>query len=653
MTRMTEPTTMLMIPLRELVLSPLNVRKKPHTDAEIEELLALIEAQGLLQNLNVIEQLAAPRKKGAQPKPTGLKEVVAGGGRLRALQLLAERGKIRPDTLIPCNLVKRETAVDVSAAENSGRVAMHPSDQFVAFRDMLERDAATVEDVASRFGVTPYVVRQRLKLARVAPEFIEMYRNDEIQLTVLEALALSDDQDEQRRVWKTLSKHNRYPHMIRQALTHGEVNASSAKARFVGLKAYEKAGGQIRRDLFADGQSYLCDSALLERLVSEKLDGIAAKEKKKGNAWVEVHAEEDHGQIMSQYKRVTSRRRPPNADQQAKLDALTKEYDELEDEYHGTPEPSDERYDEIRERMEAIEEEQQEIEASLAEDDPNQLELAGTVICLGANGKVETHARMLRNSEAKLFEKVIKKARQHGDEEGEEEVTTAPHSDAMVRRLTAHLTAGLQVELMRRPDIALVALTAQLASELLSTPSWVDVEDDEVAVDLEGVNVHIRATVASHNQHAPDLESSPAAEAMREERRSILQLLGDAQIREGNVFAWLLNQPTGVVMRLMAFCTASCIDALQFTHASSPSSATAVAEAVALDMRGWWRPTAEAYFNAMPKARIIDAAASITGKPDDGSLAKMKKAELAARAEQLAADHGWQWLPAPLCGPKA
>jgi ParB family chromosome partitioning protein len=646
---MTAETAILMIPLSELVLSPLNARTKPHTAAEIEELAALIEAQGLLQNLNVIEQLSAPRKKGGEPKPTGLKEVVAGGGRLKALQLLVEKGKLDPHAPIPCKLSKREIAIDVSVTENSGRKPMHPSEEFVAFREMQARDAATVEDIASRFGVSPFVVRQRLKLARVAPEFIEMYRNDEIQLSALEALALSDDQEEQRRVWKTLSKHNRYPHMIRQALTHGEVNASCAKARFVGLKAYEKAGGQIRRDLFADGQSYLCDSALLERLVSEKLNGIAAKEEKKGVAWVDVHAEEDHGQIMNQYKDVTSRRRTPSADQQAKIDALASEYETLEDEYHGTPESSDERYDEIRDRMEAIEEEQQEIEAALKEDDPNQLELAGTVICLGSNGKVETHTRQLRNSDAKMFEQVVRKARGNADDVDGESIVTTAHSDAMIRRLTSHRTAGLQVELMRRPDIALVALTAQLASDMLSTPSWAHFEDD-VTVELDGVGMHIRATATSHTQHAADLESSPAIQALQAERRAIIQLLSDAQIQEGNLFGWLLNQPTEVVMRLMAFCSASCVDALQFTHSSAQPASAGVIEAVALDMRQWWKPTAEAYFNAMPKARIIDAAAAITGKPDDGTLAKMKKGELAAQAEVLAGEHGWQWIPGPLRG---
>jgi len=35
------------------------------------------------------------------------------------------------------------------------------------------------EDIAARFGVTPVVVKQRLKLATISPVLMKAYRNEE------------------------------------------------------------------------------------------------------------------------------------------------------------------------------------------------------------------------------------------------------------------------------------------------------------------------------------------------------------------------------------------------------------------------------------------------------------------------------------------
>lgn len=61
-----------------------------------------------------------------------------------------------------------EKAKELSLAENAMREAMHPADQFDAFAALAKR-GMPVEDVAARFGVTPPVVRQRMKLASVSP----------------------------------------------------------------------------------------------------------------------------------------------------------------------------------------------------------------------------------------------------------------------------------------------------------------------------------------------------------------------------------------------------------------------------------------------------------------------------------------------------
>lgn len=78
-TTQTVENTITRIPVKNLVISPLNVRKKQGTG--IEELAALIASQGLIHNLVVTPQLKKSRQ-------TGKYEVVAGGRRLAALNLL-------------------------------------------------------------------------------------------------------------------------------------------------------------------------------------------------------------------------------------------------------------------------------------------------------------------------------------------------------------------------------------------------------------------------------------------------------------------------------------------------------------------------------------------------------------------------------------
>jgi ParB family chromosome partitioning protein len=58
-----------------------------------------------------------------------------------------------------------------------------------------------VEDVAARFGVTANTVRQRLKLANIAPRLFQLYRDNEITLDQLMALAVCDDHAAAKSLW--------------------------------------------------------------------------------------------------------------------------------------------------------------------------------------------------------------------------------------------------------------------------------------------------------------------------------------------------------------------------------------------------------------------------------------------------------------------
>ena len=133
------------------------------------------------------------------------------------------------------------------------------------------------EEIAASFFVTPQVVKQRLKLAAVARALLELNAEDEMALKQLMAFTVNPDHGRQVHVWDAIkSSWNKEPYQIRRMLTVTSVRTSDRRAVFVGVEAYETAGGTMLHDLFqGDDGGWLEDPALLDRLVREKLQAEA------------------------------------------------------------------------------------------------------------------------------------------------------------------------------------------------------------------------------------------------------------------------------------------------------------------------------------------------------------------------------------------
>jgi ParB family chromosome partitioning protein len=199
-------------------------------------------------------------------------EVVAGGRRLAALKMLAKKKALAKDAPIACHVLDGEDAAEISLAENEMRQAMHPADQFEAFKALIDAGHG-IEDIAARFGVPPTVVRQRLKLAAVSPKLMALYRKAELTLDQLMAFTVSDDHAAQEAAWFDAPHWQRSAQTIRQTLTAAHVRADDRRAKFVTVGAYVGAGGSVITDLFqSKSGSYLTDPALLDRLANEKLE---------------------------------------------------------------------------------------------------------------------------------------------------------------------------------------------------------------------------------------------------------------------------------------------------------------------------------------------------------------------------------------------
>ncbi len=618
----TPEQNLIRVPLSRLRPSKRNVRKT--AGQSIDALAESIARVGLLQNLTVI--LARDGEH---------YDVVAGGRRLAALKLLSKTRRIPKDWEVPCLLVADANARTVSLTENVQREAMHPADQFEAFAALVA-EGRPIEDIAADFSVTPLVVQRRLKLANVSPRLLADYRADAVNLDQLMALAITDDHTAQNAAFYDAPEWQRSPHALRDRLTEREIDASHALVRFVGLDAYEAAGGGIRRDLFAEGDSgvYVTDAALLETLVREKLDGHAASVKAEGWAWVDATPAATYADLQT-FQRAPRERHNPTKRESDRMEKLEAKMQAIGEELDMALEEDDEeKADALQEEGDRVGQQLQALEDRLLDYAPNVKAAAGAIVTLDRQGQIVVHRGLMREAEAKAL-RTLERLRQgfggedneHGDGEDDDQPKPASMSDRLAQRLSAHRTAALQIELARHPQAALAAVVHGMVQAVMPVNRFCH----------HNVPLEMRFTVQDRLVRlAPDWPESPAVLALAELQRAMGETLPQDS---AELFAALLETPQDELLRLMAVCAAMTVDAIT-PRATPLQPGGELAQAVGLDMAAWWQPTAEGYFMHISKALILEAVGEFA--PDHVSrLEKLKKAELASEAERLVAGTGW------------
>ena len=289
--------------------------------------------------------------------------VIAGGRRLAAMQALAAEGALEEDHPVPCRMIGDIVAAEeVSLAENSVRVAMHPADQVEAFRRLADA-GSTAAAIAARFRVSERTVEKRLRLGNAAPVLLEAYRAGEIDLDTLMAFAVTTDQARQNAVWETVGQQGYRPGawQIKRLLTEDRVPATSAIVRFVGLEAYEAAGGSIDRDLFAEEYErgiWFDDPNLLNKLAMDSLQA-AARELETRWKWAEARLVD--WSATAAFGRVRPQPAEPTDEEKAEIERLRTRNDELAnmdddgwtEELVEEAEGNEERLDEIEATIEA------------------------------------------------------------------------------------------------------------------------------------------------------------------------------------------------------------------------------------------------------------------------------------------------------------
>ncbi len=622
------------VKLGRLRLSELNVRKSG--DLEIEPLAADIAARGVLQNLLVTP---VARSKGAF-------EVFDGGRRLRALQLLAERGEIDAEAYdVPVKALRgdRATLSETSLAANFHQLKMTPAEECRAFQFFLGKDG-DIDAVAKRFGITRRFVEGRLRLASLAAPIFDALAVGEITLDMAKAYASTESEEKQLQIWSTYGQHGYVtPDTVRRAIANDTIRATDPVALLVGVDAYVAAGGKVSRDLFSDTGDRWVDPEIAERLCAERMETEAARVGSElGLAWVRPVASTQIYGASRDVHRVALPQPPLTEEQEVRLAQIDERLSaielEMEDEDLG------------EEASAAIE-----AEAGALDDERTAIDDRPRILPDELRGQVGTFLTLSRSGEMVLdgdfySETPIRQGEPAptGDGQGPAAPETPDHEPSATGRFSAKLADSLT---MQRRDV--------LAAALLGHPA--------LALDFA---IFVLADAGRrHAQHGTTLRAGRpqdpllASDQPETRARSYLDAARDeldtdwceidGEVDRFEAFRALDDDAKA---GWLAHIVASSLEAkAQYSRGTPLNPLQArLAAIMEIDVAAWWRPTAANFFDKVTKGAMIAilgevapelATRQITSKKPDIAAACEKLFAGEAIVETSAKERALAWVP--------
>ena len=450
-----------------------------------------------------------------------------------------------------------------------------------------------------------------------------------MSLDQLQAFTVTDDHARQEEVWNSLPGWSRYNDTIRRTLMEEAARGTDKRVKIIGgLEVYEAAGRDVRRDLFDDRNTgYATDIALLERLVAEKLEAEAEKVRAEGWSWVECCPALPHDAFGM--KRVYPETVRLTDEQQAELDRLTSDYDDLSEliEAGAADEDAEAKLDTIKEQIDGL-------EALTERYSPEHLAAAGAYVTMSNWGELDVERGLVR---------IEPEAEE--PEAGEQVETTTETADAqsgsafslsnaLVEDLTAQKTAALRVELANNHDIALAAVVHAMLLDVAYTYSG----------EQSALQIRLSSEWIEGSMKQP--QNCKALEAMESLRETFGHRIPG---NPSDLWNWCMDQSRDELLALLAYAAAHSVNAVRKRYddrAKGREHANVLAHALNVDMTAWFEPTAENYFERINKTGIELAVAEARGEDFAAGISGMKKADAAAYAERSVKGTGW--LPEPV-----
>lgn len=599
------------VPLASLIKSPLNVRTVPYSAESVSELADSIKGVGLLQNL-VVHALPGDRHG-----------VAAGGRRLAALNMLAERGIIPADWPVRVKVIPQELATAASMTENGHRRDMHPAEQIAGFRAMAQ-EGKTPAQIGDLLGYSPRHVQRMLKLADLAPVILDALAEDLITTEHCQALALENDTARQVQVFEAAcqSGWGGKPdvRVIRNLITESEVAvAGNSKFRFVGADAFSP--DELRTDLFSDDGDGYVDRVALDAALLEKLQAVAE------------HLREAEG-----WEWCAGRMEPVGF---CREDAGT---------YRSLPEPEavlteaeEERLNELMARYDALENQCEESDLLEAEMKlmrcmakvrawTPEMRAGSGVVVSWRYGNVCVQRGVQLRSEDDVADDAGR------TEQVQEKASVEGISLPLLTKMSSERTLAVQAALMQQPDKSLALLAWTLCLNVFGSGAY-----------SKPAQISLECKHYSLTSDAPSGKEGAAFMAMMAEKARLAALLPGGWSRDMTTFLSLSQE---VLLSLLSFCTACSIHGVQTRECGhTPRSPLDTLEsAIGFHMRDWWQPTKANFFGHLKKPQIIAALneAGLSGAARDAE--KMKKGDAAEHAEFHMKDN--RWVPGWMCAPR-
>ena len=598
------------VPLASLIKSPLNVRTVPYSAESVSELADSIKGVGLLQNL-VVHALPGDRYG-----------VAAGGRRLAALNMLAERGILTADWPVRVKVIPQELATAASMTENGHRRDMHPAEQIAGFRAMAQ-EGKTPAQTGDLLGYSPRHVQRMLKLADLAPVILDALAEDRITTEHCQALALENDTARQVQVFEAAcqSGWGGKPdvRVIRNLITESEVAvAGNSKFRFVGADAFSP--DELRTDLFSDDEGGYVDRVALDAALLEKLQAVAE------------HLREAEG-----WEWCAGRMEPVG---ECREDAGT--YCSLPDPEAVLTEAEEERLNELMTRYDALENQCEESDLLEAEMKlmrcmakvrawtPEMRSGSGVVVSW-CYGNVCVQRGVQLRSEDDVADDADR------TEQVQEKASVEEISLPLLTKMSSERTLAVQAALMQQPDKSLALLAWTLCLNVFGSGAY-----------SKPAQISLECKHYSLTSDAPSGKEGAAFMAMMAEKARLAALLPEGWSQDMTTFLSLSQE---VLLSLLSFCTACSLNGVQTRECghTSRSPLDSLETAIGFHMRDWWQPTKANFFGHLKKPQIIAALneAGLSGAARDAE--KMKKGDAAEHAEFHMKDN--RWVPGWMCAP--
>ncbi|HDS8604686.1 TPA: ParB N-terminal domain-containing protein [Escherichia coli] len=600
------------VPLASLIKSPLNVRTVPYSAESVSELAGSIQGVGLLQNL-VVHTLPGERYG-----------VAAGGRRLAALNMLAERNILPADWPVRVKIIPQELATAASMTENGHRRDMHPAEQIAGFRAMAQ-EGKTPAQIGDLLGYSPRHVQRMLKLADLAPVILDALAEDRITTEHCQALALENDTARQVQVFEAAcqSGWGGKPEVqtIRRLVTESEVAvAGNSKFRFVGADAFSP--DELRTDLFSDdGDGYLdrvaLDAALLEKLqaVAEFLREAEGWEWCAGRMEAVGECREDAGT----YRCLPEPEAVLTESEEERLNELMTRYDALENQC--------EESDLLEAEMKLMR-----CMAKVRAWTPEIRAGSGVVVSWRYGNVCVQRGVQLRSEDDAA-------ADADRTEQVQEKASVEEISLPLLTKMSSERTLAVQAALIQQPEKTVALMVWRLCSCVF----------DYCNTTLHPFRIQTEEYHRRLTSDAPSGKSGQAWLSLMKEKTRLEALLPENWQKDFTTFFTLDGQ---TLMRLMVFCTACSVDGVQTRECghTSRSPLDTLETAIGFHMRDWWQPTKANFFGHLKKPQIIAALneAGLSGAARDAE--KMNKGDAAEHAEHHMKDN--RWVPGWMCAPR-